>query len=307
VAVAPPVLLPRALPPGGTVGLAAPAGPVDPDRLEAGCRWLEDAGFQVVRRDDLIARRGYLAGDDARRAKELMELVSDDRVEAILCARGGYGCHRVVPLLDAEAFRAARKPLAGFSDVTTLLLWQLRRAGLAGFHGPMPARTATRPEDREALVRLLCGEPGDAVLRGTPGGGGRAEGPLVGGNLTVLVASLACDWEPDLEGAILLVEDVGERPYRLDRALAQLRAAGRLDGLAGVGVGSFAACDDEAYPSPTACEVVEEALRPLGVPLVLELPFGHGEANRPWPVGVRARIDGDAGTVEWLSPGVAFA
>jgi len=273
---------------------------VDPERLAVGCAWLEDAGFAVVRREDLLARTGYLAGDDERRAKELMELVVDDAVDAILCARGGYGCHRVVLQLDAEAFRAARKPLAGFSDVTTLLLWQLGCAGLAGIHAPMLAQSCSRELDRGALVQLVCGDPAaNASLPGTAGGGGRGEGRLVGGNLTVLAASLGCPWEVDTEGAILLVEDVGERPYRLDRALAQLRAAGKLEGLAGVGVGSFEACDDDVYPRPTACEVLEEALRPLGVPLALGLPFGHGERNLPWPFGVVGRIDGDAGTVEW--------
>jgi len=299
-------VLPRPLPPGGVVGLAAPAGPVDPDRLAAGCAWLEDAGFTVVHRDDLLSRRGYLAGDDERRAKELADLVKDADVDAILCARGGYGCHRVVSRLDPEAFRAARKPLAGFSDVTTLLLWQLRCAGLAGFHAPMPAQTRSRECDREALVRLLCGEPPDRpAMQGTPAGGGHGEGRLVGGNLTVLAASLGCPWEPDLAGAILMLEDVAERPYRLDRALAQLAAAGKLERLAGVGVGSFEACDDARYPAPTACEVLEEALRPLGVPLVLDLPFGHGECNIPWPVGALARIDGDAGTIDWRAPGGA--
>jgi muramoyltetrapeptide carboxypeptidase len=280
---------------------------VDPARLDQGERWLEAAGFGVLRRDDLLARRGYLAGDDERRAKELSELVADERVDAILCARGGYGSHRIVRLLDAAAFRAARKPLVGFSDVTTLLLWQLRCAGLAGFHGPMPARDA-RGEDREALLRLLCGEAAaPRLLRGTPCGGGRGEGRLVGGNLTVLAASLGCPWEIETRGAVLLLEDVGERPYRLDRLLSQLSAAGKLAELAGVGVGCFAGCDDPSYPQPAACDVLEELLRPLGVPLVTGLPFGHGAENVPWPFGARARIDGDAGTVEWLGPAVDVA
>lgn len=305
-AAAPPVR-PRPLRSGGTVGIAAPAGPVDPEVLARGEAWLRDAGFEVARRDDVLARRGYLAGDDARRAKELMELVRDDGVEAVVCARGGYGCHRMLADLDADAVRAAAKPLVGFSDVTTLLLWQLRCAGLTGFHGPMVGRRF-RAEDLETLVRALCGEPGaPGPLAGAPGGGGAAEGPLVGGNLTVLAASLGCPWEPDTRGAVLLLEDVGERPFRLDRVLAQLGAAGKLDGLAGVGVGSLAACEDANYPSPTARDVLEEALRPLGVPLVWDLPFGHGEANVAWPFGVRGRIDGDTGTVTPLEPGVAPA
>ncbi len=300
------VAKPHALRPGGTVGLAAPAGPVDPERLARGVAWLEDAGFSVVQRDDLVARRGYLAGDDERRAKELMELVRDDRVDAILCTRGGYGCHRIVARLDAGAVAAARKPLVGFSDITTLHLWQLRRAGLASIHGPMPARAAEGDEpERERLVRMLCGDDaGDRSMAGRACGGGVAEGRLVGGNLAVLVASLACPWEIETEGAILMIEDVGERPFRIDRLLAQLGAAGKLSGLAGVAVGGFDGCEDEHYPVPTACDVLEEALRPLGVPLVMDLPFGHGERNVPWPHGVPARIDGDAGTVEWLEAAV---
>jgi muramoyltetrapeptide carboxypeptidase len=234
-----------------------------------------------------------------------MQWVADDEVAAVVCARGGYGAQRMVGRLDAARVRRARKPLIGFSDVTTLLLWQLRCAGLAGVHGPMPARDA-RGADREALLRLLCGEStAPRLLRGTPRGGGRGEGRLVGGNLTVLAASLACPWEIETRGAVLLLEDVGERPYRLDRVLSQLSAAGKLAGLAGVGVGCFAACDDPSYPQPAAFDVLEELLRPLGVPLVTGLPFGHGEENVPWPFGVRARIDGDAGTVEWLGPAVA--
>lgn len=284
------------------MAVAAPAGPVDPERLEEGAARLRRAGFEVVWRDDVLDRRGYLAGDDARRAEELMAWVRDPEVDAILCARGGYGCHRMVERLDAAAVRAAAKPLVGFSDVTTLLLWQLRQAGLVGFHGPMPARTH-RDEDVARLFALLAGE-GAKPLEGRPGGGGVAEGRLVGGNLAVLVASLGCAWEPDTEGAILLFEDVGERPYRLDRMLAQLRSAGKLAGLAGVGVGSLDGCCDEHYPEPAACDVVEEALRPLGIPLVLDLPFGHGESNVAWPVGVRARLDGGTGRIEWLESGV---
>lgn len=304
-----PLRKPRALRPGGTIGLAAPAGPVDAGRLARGTAWLEAAGFTVARRDDLTARHGYLAGDDERRAKELMELVRDDRVDAILCARGGYGCHRIIEGLDAEAFREAAKPLVGFSDITTLLLWQLRCAGLAGIHGPMPARISQADgDDREALVRLLCGDDaGQRTLAGRACGGGTAEGRLVGGNLAVVAASLGCPWEIETDGAILMLEDVGERPYRIDRVLAQLGAAGKLAGVVGVGVGGFDACEDENYPVPTACDVLEEVLRPLGVPLVMDLPFGHGERNRPWPVGVTARIDGEAGTVEWLESVVESA
>jgi muramoyltetrapeptide carboxypeptidase len=296
----------RALPRGGTIGLAAPAGPVDPERLAAGEELLRERGYRVLRRDDLLARRGYLAGDDARRAKELMDLVRDDRVDAIVCARGGYGCHRIVSALDAEAVRSAAKPLAGYSDITTLLLWQRRCAGLVGFHGPMLERgAALEPGSLDALLDALGGEgPERVVLRGRPGIGGRATGRLVGGSLSLVTASLGTPWEIDTRGAILMLEEIGERPYRLDRMLQQLRSAGKLERLAGVGVGWLIGCEDPKLPSPTAEEVIEEIVRPLGIPLVWGIATGHSSDNLTWPYGVRARLDGERGELHVLERGV---
>jgi muramoyltetrapeptide carboxypeptidase len=296
----PRVVKPRALRPGATVALAAPAFPPDAERLAEGEAWLGAMGYRVRQRPDLTAVRGYLAGDDARRAAELMQWIEDPQVDAIVCVRGGWGCHRIVPRLDAARVRAARKPLVGFSDVTTLLLWQLRRAGLVGLHGPMLERAGgPTEEEREALARALAGRT-LPPLRGEPRGGGRAEGRLLGGSLTLLAASLGTPWEPRTRGAILVLEDVGEKPYALDRLLSHLRAAGKLDGLAGVGVGHLTGCVDPKRERPTALEVVEEALAPLGVPFVTALPSGHGTPNLPWPMGGRAAIDGDRGELSIL-------
>lgn len=297
---------PRALPPGGTIGIAAPAGPVDRERLAAGEARLREAGFRTLRRNDLLERRGYLAGDDARRAGELLELIADERVDAILCARGGYGCHRIVAALDAHRVRAARKPLVGYSDATTLLLWQRRCAGLVGFHGPMLERGADLSgQELEGLLHVLMGTgPLPVVRRGRPGGGGRGEGRLVGGSLSLVVASLGTPWEVDTEGAILLLEDVGEKPYRIDRMLQQLRAAGKLAGAAGVGIGALVDCEDATLGPPEAAEVIGECLRPLGLPWVVGLPFGHAPPNLAWPVGVRGAIDGEHGELHILERGV---
>jgi len=302
----PRLLRPRALPPGGTLGIAAPAGPVDPERLEAGCRLWREAGYRVVYGEDLLARRGYLAGDDARRAGELMQLWKDPEVDAIVCARGGYGCHRIVGRLDAHAVRAARKPLVGYSDITTLLLWQRRAAGLVGFHGPMLERGGgLAPPAFRALVDAVSGTgPARVCLAGTGHGGGRARGRLLGGSLAVLAASLGTPWEPSTTGAILLLEDVNERPFRIDRCLAQLRAAGKLAGIAGLGAGGLVGCTDPRYPEPGARAVVLEAAADLGVPVVTDLPFGHVDANRVWPVGARAEIDGERGEITLLERGV---
>jgi muramoyltetrapeptide carboxypeptidase len=300
---------PRALRDGATFGIAAPGGPVDSEQLAAGEALLREAGFRTVRREDLLAARGYLAGDDDRRAKELMELVADPGVDAILCARGGYGCDRILPRLDAARFRAAAKPLVGYSDITALLLWQRRCAGLMGFHGPMLDRGADL--EPEALDGLLCLLRGRAALplelRGEGRGGGQAEGRLVGGSLTLVAASLGTFWEIDTRGAILMLEDVGERPYRIDRMLQQLHGAGKLDVAAGIGIGDFSTCLDERFPGHDAEAVIEETVRPLGVPLVAGLPFGHVRCNRAWPLGARATIDADRGVVRVLEQGVSRA
>jgi muramoyltetrapeptide carboxypeptidase len=300
--------LPRALRPGATFGIAAPGGPVDPERLAAGEELLQRAGFRTHRRGDLLARLGYLAGDDSRRAAELSELVADPGIDAILCARGGYGADRILRRLDPAAFRAAAKPLVGYSDATALLLWQERCAGLAGFHGPMLDRGKSL--DAEALAWLLAQLTGEAALPlALPGrglGGGAAEGRLVGGSLTLVAASIGTPWEIDTRGRILLLEEVSERPYRVDRMLQQLRSAGKLDGVAGLGFGDLSSCLDDRYGSCVE-DVVAELARELSVPCVAELPFGHVDRNCAWPVGARATIDGERGLVRILERGVEVA
>jgi len=296
---------PRALRPGGTIGIAAPAFPIDPNKLATGEEMWRRAGFQVQRREDLLNVDGFLAGDDARRSKELCELFADPQIDVIVCARGGYGCHRIVSTLDARQVRDARKPLVGYSDVTTLLLWQRRCAGMVGFHGPMLEKGDQQAGVAlSALVSVLTGASRGPLLQGRGHGAGTAEGRLVGGNLVTLVASLGTPWEIDTRGAILLFEEIGERPYRIDRLLQQLRAAGKLDAVAGVGVGYLSGCDDARYPRPSAEEVVAAAVGPLRIPLVLGLPFGHGAPNLVWPFGVRGRIDAERGVVEPLERSV---
>ncbi|MEE8508020.1 MAG: LD-carboxypeptidase [Myxococcota bacterium] len=299
----------RALERGATLGIAAPGGPVDRERLEAGEALLRDAGFRTLRRDDLLSRQGYLAGDDTRRAKEFMQLVTDPEVDGILCARGGYGCDRILPLLDADAVRSAAKPLVGYSDITALLLWQQRRAGLMGVHGPMLDRGAdVDPAAVAALVAQLTGAVETPIsLRGVGRGGERAQGRLVGGSLTLVAASIGTDWEVQTRGAILLLEDHGERPYRIDRMLQQLRGSGKLASAVGIGLGDFSSCVDERFPDSTSESVIEEIVRPLGIPLVTGLPFGHRRANFPWPMGARASIDGQGGEVRILESGVTRA
>ena len=299
------MLLPRAIPQRATVAIAAPAFAIDPERLHTGIARLEAAGFAVRWDEALLSEEGYLAGSDARRAAELARWVGDPAVDAVLCARGGFGCARAIPALDAAAFAAARKPLVGFSDVTALLLWQRASSGLVGFHGPMfDAAEGPSDEELDALGRALRGEP-LAPWTGVPVAPGAAEGALVGGSLTLLAASLGTPWELDSRGAILLIEEIGEKPYAIDRHLTHLRDAGKLDAAVGFAVGHLFTCVDPKRERPTAEEVVGEVLGGLGKPVVTGLPFGHRSPNLPWPHGVRGRIDGEAGTLEVLEPGVA--
>ena len=293
---------PRAISAAGTIAVAAPAGPVDPEAFEASAERLRARGFEVVAGDGVLARSGYLAGDDQRRADEFMGWIADASVDAIVCARGGYGCHRIMSALDADVVRKAAKPLVGYSDIVTLLLWQQRFAGLTSIHGPMLERGNDLEEEAlDALCRALTGEDRGVRLVGTGRGGGRAEGQLCGGSLSVSVASLGTPWEIDTRGRILMLEDLHEAPYRIDRMLQQLRAAGKLDGSAvGIAFGGLVECDNARYPRPTASEVVCEMLGPLGLPWVTDLPFGHLADNRPWPHGGRAAIDGDRGEIELL-------
>ncbi|MDJ0790145.1 MAG: LD-carboxypeptidase [Myxococcota bacterium] len=294
---------PHALQPGDVLGVVAPAFAADAGLLRAGCAGIEAAGFGIRRRKDVLARKGYLAGDDARRVAEFEAQIASPEIAGLICARGGYGSQRLLPSLDPEAVRQARKPLVGFSDITSLLLWQLRCAGLVGFHGPVLERQQplTRAE-RHSLLAALSGEL-PAPFRGKGRVRGVGRGRLVGGSLTLLAASLGTPWEVQTQGAILLFEEVAEKPYALDRLLVQLQSAGKLDGLAGIGVGHLEGCVDPKRSRPSADAVVVGILSQLGIPLVTGLPFGHRRPNLTWPLGVRAEIDGTRGELRFLEPG----
>jgi len=296
---------PRAIRPGSRIALAAPAGPLDPEALESGRLALSRLGFEVVVRDDILDRDGYLAGSDERRAAELMGFIRDPDIDAIVCARGGYGCHRIVPALDAKVFRDAAKPLVGYSDVTTLLLWQRKHAGLLGIHGPMlEKKGALDGETGSALVRALQGTGPHPRYAGKTLVSGWGEGRLVGGSLTICVASLGTPWEIDTRDAILMLEDVTEPPYRIDRMLQQLRAAGKFDRATGIALGGFIDCEDERYPEWTLERLFDEVFGGLGIPVVAGLPFGHGAENLPWPFAGRAALDGARGELEILESAV---
>lgn len=281
------------------MAVVAPSGPVDPDALDAGVAWLRGIGLDVRVGKHVHDRWGYLAGDDAARAADLQDAWCDPEIAAVLCARGGYGAVRVLDHLDWSALAAAApKPLHGSSDITALHVAFGKRLGVATSFGPMVATLLADPDPVSATAAqaALLGTP-RPVTGGHPLVPGRAVGPLTGGNLSLLVSLLGTPYAPPpARGHIVLLEDVGEKPYRIDRMLTQLLMSGRLDGAAGVALGSWTDCGD---PDELRA-VLSERLTGLGVPIVAGLPIGHGRPQHTVTLGADAVLDADSGT---LAPG----
>jgi muramoyltetrapeptide carboxypeptidase len=297
-----PLLRPRALGERATIGVCAPAGPVDPERLAQGIAWLEREGFSVRCAPHVEARNGFLAGADDDRLSDLLELVRAPDVAAVMCARGGYGVTRLLRRLDPDELRRSRKLVIGHSDATALCGLLRERAGLASLHGPMLNRDDLTPSAGARLIALLRGDPlGLEALRGKGVRGGVAAGPLVGGNLIMLASSIGTPWEVDTRGALIFLEEVSEQPYAIDRLLGQLRDAGKLAACAGVAVGQLVQCTSQRYPEPSAVDVMRGVLEAeVRGPVVLDLPFGHVADNHALPVGTRAELDGERGELRLL-------
>lgn len=291
-----PVRPPR-LRPGAKVAVVAPSGPVPADRLEAGLDLLRGWGLDPVVAPHVLDRHrefDYLAGTDEARARDLQDAWCDPTVAAVLCARGGYGVQRMVDLLDWDAVRAAApKPFVGYSDITALHEAFAVRAGVATLHGPMiAALTFLKDPATQESLRATLFEPdtvrtvGQATARALVPG--RAHGITLGGCVSLLAADLGTPHaRPSAAGGLLLIEDIEEEPYRLDRILTQLLRSGWLDGVAGIVLGSWAGCG----PYETVRALLLDRLGGLGVPIVEELGFGHGPTNLTVPLGVPAVLE----------------
>ena len=290
--------------------MVAPSGVVAEDRLGAGVRVLESLGLRVVAGEFVLARQAYLAGSDAERGADLQRMLDDPTIRAVFCARGGYGAQRIIPTLDLAAVRRQPKPVVGYSDATVIIA-ALIRAGVVGIHGPMVAVDLARglsPRSLGHLERVLS-DPSylwevEVPLSIRPG---RATGRLLGGTLSVLATTLGTPYAPDLDGAVLFLEDVHEWPYRLDRLLTQLRQSGKLDRVAGVVFGTMASCRTLDGVSPV--EVIRDAFAGAPYPVGFGLPAGHdpadtGVENLALPLGVEVALDVDRGRLAALEPAV---
>ena len=295
---------PRALRPQDRVAVIAPASGFERGAFEAGLALLK-ARYRVDHGGGLFERQRYLAGSDARRLAELHAALADPDIRAVFCVRGGYGATRLLPQLAGRTPDGPPKPLIGFSDITALHLW-LQAQGRISIHGPvltqlprLPAPTCAR------LFDLLESDRPAPPLSGTATFvAGVAEGPLLGGNLSVFTRLLGTPYMPPLDGAILLLEDQGERPYRLDRMWTHLELAGVFARVRGIALGTFTACE-EPGANWTSSEVLHELAANTGLPCAAGFPIGHGDLNEPVPLGVRVRLDAAAASLTFLEPAVS--
>jgi muramoyltetrapeptide carboxypeptidase len=288
---------PRALRPGDRIAVVAPASPFSRQEFDAGVAELRALGFEPVYRDDVFAREGYLAGSAELRAEALRAAWRDPSVAAVVAARGGYGSVQLLPLLDVGEIRASVKPFIGYSDNTSLLTWLTQQCDMVAFHGPMVEGRFAKGAagyDRDTFERCLCrAEPVGEIVHPQMETlkSGEAGGMLTGGTITQLAGSLGTPFAfcPPA-GCVLFLEEVAERPYRVDRLLMQLRLAGILARASAIVFGELPRCD-EPGGSETARSMVQSVLKDFHGPILYGLPSGHtAGATITLPFGVRARV-----------------
>lgn len=298
---------------GQTIGVIGSAGPMQPERLNRGIEYLEQRGFRVKPGSHIHDRYGYLAGTDEARLEDLHTLISDPEVHAVFCTRGGYGTPRLLHRIDYNLFRQHPKILVGYSDITALQLALLARANLVTFTGPMVAvemgkgiseftenhfwetLQSTQPPKR---MRDVSG-PLQIIQSGT------AWGRLLGGCLSLVTTLVGTSFLPDLNGCILVLEDIGEEPYQVDRRLMQLKLSGILDKISGLVFGQFQDCEPEKPDESLSLEqVIREVVSDLNIPVVMNLPYGHIDTKYTLPVGVKAYLNAEEGYLEISESGV---
>jgi len=299
--------IPMPLQPGASVALVAPASAVPEEGLHKAIAFVRSLNLEpVVYPSCYFANRdGYLAASDAQRAGDILDAFADPKIQGIWCIRGGYGSHRLLPLLDKERIKGNPKWFGGYSDVTALHIYLNQECGLETYHCVMPS---TEPDADEFTLTwlkkgLFGGLSGQLAF---PEGRkpqtlvpGKTSGILCGGNLSLVVDSLGTPWEIDTRGKLLFLEDIGEKTYRIDAMLTQLRNAGKFRDCAGIILGAWTDCQPE-YPEKTLLlqEVFEQLIVPAGKPAVMDLPCGHVLPTLTLPLGRQCQLDADRGIIE---------
>jgi muramoyltetrapeptide carboxypeptidase len=285
---------PAALQAGDLIAVIAPGAAVDAAALSAGVRFIERAGFRVQLGSAARNRSGYLAGTDGERLNDLHHAFADPEVKGILTARGGYGSGRLLGRIDIELIRKNPKVFVGHSDITFVMNEIVQQARTVVFHGPMVCGLDRQPDAADALIGMIGGSRGGwhqaAAEVIQPG---IAEGVLAGGCLSALVATIGTEHQIFTHGRLLFLEDVNEKPFRIDRMLTHMRQAGLLDGLAGVIFGEMFGCTAGPDEAVTVRDVIREAFRDASYPVAFGLSSGHGNGTVTLPLGVRARLAGE--------------
>ena len=296
------LIYPRRLEKGDPIAVIAPAGPFDHERLRQGLKVLEGLGYQVHAGKDLAVKTGYLAGSDEHRLQLLREAFENPAIKAVICARGGYGSMRLLDSIDFPALRSNSKIFIGFSDVSALLNAIYARSGLVTFHGPVV--TTLGGIDQISIDALLSAisssEPAviSAAEKGTVIQSGKAIGPVLAGNLATLCHLIGTPYQPDYTGHILLLEDINEPPYKIDRMLTQFKLAGCLDDLAGLGLGFFHNCGNQDDLE----DIVKNIFTGINIPILAGFQFGHGNRNVTIPVGAKATLNTDLKQLNYHRP-----
>jgi muramoyltetrapeptide carboxypeptidase len=305
-------LKPAALKPGDTIAITSPAGAVwDDTQVEKFVSILQNLGFKVKLGQTLKEKNGYFAGKDEFRAKELNNFFLDKEVDGIFSMKGGWGCARILDKIDYVSIQNNPKVLLGFSDITSLLIAITAKTGLITFHGPV-GNSGWNDFTTDYFTRVLIKK--EATIYSYPEAdndahytinSGKAEGVLIGGNLTVLAGIIGSDYLPSWENKILFLEETGEEPYRIDRMLTQLKLAGVLNNIKGFVFGKCVKCDaEEPEKAFTLKEVLEQHLKPLGIPAFYGAMIGHIENKYTLPIGIKAEIDADNGVIKLLESAV---
>src|SRR5580700_3107447 len=307
-----PRIKPHALRLGSTVGIVAPASNIKRADLEAGCEGLRRAGYRPIYSDTILDRDLYFAGSAERRARELEEMFSRDDVQAIICARGGYGSNYLLDTIKLANLKSHPKILVGYSDITSLLTYISDTIGLVTFHGPMVAKDFAHSDgiDLTSWESALTAASEWTINFGAESGAkslmpGSAQGTLYGGCLSMLVASLGTPYEIHTSGTILFIEDVAAKPYQIDRMLMQLKLAGKFEDVRGIIFGEMLDCAQNKDQDYTLEQVVLGVIGDLGVPVAYGLRSGHvSRGNITLPLGVRAElsVDKKEGSLRILEP-----
>lgn len=310
-------ILPSSLKKGDLIGLVTPGSSVTEEQLSDCILKLEEMGFRTTYNDSVLSEYGYFAGKDQERADELMEMFSREDVDAIWCVRGGYGSIRILDLLDYDLIQKNPKIFIGYSDISALITSIYQETGLITFHGPVGTSDFNR-FSKKSMKKVLMETDNtnkypykrDKGTRGNPEFdrytilGGRAEGLLIGGNISVLDSMIGTRFEPDFKNKIVYLEDIGEKTYRIDKMVFHLLSGTNLKQAAGIVMGVFGECNINEEPRLSLSEALDDLLKPLGIPISYGLSFGHIKRMVTIPTGIMAGMDADKNSFWLLEPAV---